>query len=136
MTTSNKNSMEGIMKKRIIAIVAIIALVAMLGLVLVACNADSYKSKLEKAGYTVVVLEGDEAEAEEEGVEWIVTASKAGDGLLGAIDREYVTVVKYANSADAKEAEQAAIDLAGEKNVHRVGTIVITGTEQGVKDAK
>ncbi len=124
------------MKKRIIAIVAIIALVAMLGLVLVACNADSYKSKLEKAGYDVVVLEGDEAEAQEDGVVWMVTASKGGDGLLGVVDRDFVSVIKYANADDAKDAEQAAIEMLGEKGVYRVGTIVIAGTEQGVKDAK
>ena len=38
------------MNKKVMAIVAVIALVAILGICLVACNAESYEKKLEKAG--------------------------------------------------------------------------------------
>ena len=118
------------MNKKVISIVAIIALVAILGVCLVACNADSYAKKLEKAGYEVVVAKGDETG--EEGAEWMVTATKA-EGLLNI---NTVTIVKYANTDDAKEAEEAAIAIFGESCVYRSGKIVMAGTEQGIKDAK
>lgn len=122
------------MNKKVISIIAIVAIIAILGVVLVACNADSYQKKLEKAGYEVIVLEGDEAkeEAESEGdIEWVVTASK---GLT-----EYVTIVKFANTDDAKEAEENAItgSAFGVTVVcERSGKIVFYGTEEAVKDAK
>ena len=121
--------------KKILAIVAIIALVAILGVCLVACNADSYAKKLEKAGYTVQKLE---AEKDEDGhaIEWTVNASKKGEGLLGVVDGDTVSVTKFKSEDDAKEAEELAKAFWGEKGVYRSGKIVISGTEQGVKDAK
>lgn len=114
--------------KKIIAIVAVIALVAILGVCLVACNASSYSKKLEKKGYTVNTVE---AGKDDDGyaIEWAVTGSKS---LL-----EHVTVTKYTNKDDAKEAENIAIKLFGEDCVYRTGKIVIAGTTaQTVKDAK
>ncbi len=122
--------------KKIIAVVAIIALVAVLGVCLVACNADSYTKKLEKAGYTVSSYK---AEKDEEGkIEWGVTGAKSLT--------DTVTVIKYKKTDDAKAAESdlnktleaAGIlgDLAGVEKVYRSGKIVIFGSEAGVKAAK
>lgn len=118
------------MNKKVISIIAIVAIIAILGVVLVACNADSYQKKLEKAGYEVIAIEADEDE--EADVEWAVKGTKV-EGLL---DVDTVTVVKYANTDDAKEAEELAIEIYGEDGVYRTGKILIFGTEQGVKDAK
>lgn len=110
------------------AIVAVIALVAILGICLVACNAESYEKKLEKAGYNVTSMSADEAK--DEGAEWGVAARKGTD---------IVYVVKFAKTDDAKEFEKnvPTIGVGSFKVVvDRVGSIVIYGTEQGVKDAK
>lgn len=111
------------MNKKVMAIVAVIALVAILGICLVACNADSVESKLEKAGYTIVIKT-----STDDG--WVVNAVKGTDN---------VTVTKYASTEDAKEAEEAAnktvLGVKLVESVKRVGSIVYTGTEQGVKDA-
>jgi len=127
------------MKKNIVAIVAIIALVAVLGVVLCACNADSYQKKLEKAGYTVEVMSEEDAEeafGEDSEVEWAVYAIKAGDGGLisKVVDADAGYVIKFADKADAEDAEKDAEDAGF--TVYRSGKIVIAGSEGFVKDAK
>ncbi len=120
--------------KKILAIVAVVALIAILGIFLVACNADSYAKKLEKAGYKV---EKTEASKDDEGhaVEWAVGGTKAGDSLTTPII--YVNVMKYKNTDDAKEAEKTLKDIVGKDCVYRTGKIVISSNSaQGVKDAK
>ena len=119
------------MSKKVISIVALIALVAILGVCLMACNADSYAKKLEKKGYTVTKAVAEEEK--EDGIQWAVSGTKKGEGLF---EGETVTITKYVNEDDAVKAEEIAIKLFGESGVHRTGTIVISGTEQGVKDAK
>ena len=52
------------MSKKVMAVVAVVALVAILGICLVACNAESYEKKLEKAGYTVTSMSAEEAKEE------------------------------------------------------------------------
>lgn len=127
------------MKKRIIALIACVALVSILGICLIACNddiaksdanADTYTKKLEKAGYTVESLDVDDVDAD---IEWGVSATKT-KGFLDGFD--YVSVIKYTNTDDAKEVEEALIKQLGEDFVYRTGKIVMYGTEQGVKDAK
>ncbi len=117
------------MKKRIIAIVAIIALVAILGIVFVACNADSYASKLEKKGYEVKIQEGSSNSLYP--TEWSVVAANPETG-------DFVTITKFADSADAEFVELMGASFAGQgaEEIYRSGKIVIVGTEQGVKDAK
>ena len=120
------------MNKKVISIVAIIALVAILGVCLVACNADSYAKKLEKAGYVVQTFTGDEAndEAEAEGVKWMVVGLK----MNNLVDADSVMVVAFDNADDAKAFAEA---MRGEgDHVELSGKVVIVGTEQGVKDAK
>ena len=56
------------MNKKVISIIAIIALVAILGVCLVACNAETYAKRLEKAGYKVEIVDLSD-EDKEEGVE-------------------------------------------------------------------
>jgi len=116
------------MSKKVMAVVAVVALVAILGICLVACNAESYEKKLEKAGYTVTSMSADEAK--EEGAEW---------GVLGVKGTDHVTVVKFAKTDDAKDFEKNVPtgSLLGYKVVvERVGSIVYYGTEAGVKAAK
>lgn len=119
------------MSKKVMAVVAVVALIAILGICLVACNAESYEKKLEKKGYTVVTSEADEEDGVK--IEWMVNGTKKGDGLLKV---DNVTIVKYANTDDAKDAESDAKKVLGEDCVYRIGKILIAGTEQGVKDAK
>lgn len=116
------------MSKKVMAIVAVIALVAILGVCLVACNAESYEKKLEKAGYTVTSMTSDEAK--EEGAEW---------GVVGIKGTDMITVVKFAKIDDAKEFESNVPTggIGGYKiSVERVGSIVYYGTEAGIKAAK
>ena len=119
------------MNKKVISIVAIIALVAILGVCLVACNADSYAKKLEKAGYEVKTLTGDEAD-EAEGLKWAVMGVKR-DGLTV----KTVSVLAFDNADDAKEYANNATDLVGKDCVHISGKIVIVGSSaDAVKDAR
>ena len=122
------------MNKKVISIVAIIALVAILGVCLVACNADSYAKKLEKAGYTVQKFTGDEAndEAKAEGVKWMVFGIK----FNSVTDADSVSVVAFDNADDAKEYADSVVKMFGEDCVHVLGKIVIFGSEQGIKDAR
>ena len=116
------------MNKKVMAIVAVIALVAILGICLVACNAESYEKKLEKAGYTVTSMTADEAK--EDGAEW---------GVSGVKGTDMVSVIKFANTDDAKEFEKnvPTVSFGGVKVVvERQGKIVFYCTEQGFKDAK
>ena len=122
------------MNKKVISIVAIIALVAILGVCLVACNADSYAKKLEKAGYMVQKFTGDDAEAESEaeGVKWAVMGVKL-DGLSSRV----VSVLGFDNADDAKAYAEATADALGEERVYVSGKVVIVGsTADAVKDAK
>lgn len=116
------------MNKKVISIIAIVAIIAILGVVLVACNADSYQKKLEKAGYKVVAVEADEDDDYE--IEWSVEGVKP-DGL----STTFVSVTKFADKDDAKDYVDF---LGGESDkVYRTGKIVIVGSSaQAVKDAK
>lgn len=124
------------MSKKVISIIAIIALVAVLGVCLVACNADSYTKKLEKAGYTVSSYTGDDAKDESDSdadVKWVVSAEKSLT--------EYVSVICFNKTDDAKAYEEKASKYTGTilgvtVVCERQGKIVFYGTEQAVKDAK
>lgn len=125
--------MNRAISKKLMAIVAIVALVAILGVCLVACNKDDYVKRLDKAGYTAKAISAEDAhlDAEELGIEWIVQGIKVKGGA------ESVTVIKFNKSEDAKDFYNDNKDnvLDGWKIV-RSGKIVISGTEQGVKDAQ
>ncbi len=112
------------MNKKILSIVSIIALVAILTIVFVGCNADSYVSKLEKAGFTAEAIEAKDFEdfdLEEGKVEWAVMGNK---NLI-----ENVIIVKFADKASVEEIED--VDTALFKVVKK-GKIVITGTPDAV----
>lgn len=112
--------------RKVLAIVAVIALVAILGVCLIACNADSYTKKLEKAGYKVSSYT---AEKSEEGkIEW---------GVVGINGLSMVSVVKFKSTDDAKEAEKSHKESSIKVgDVYRNGKIVIWGDADGVKAAK
>lgn len=119
------------MNKKVISIIAIVAIIAILGVVLVACNADSYQKKLEKAGYTVTAVEADEDDDYD--IEWSVNGVKSNS----LISYEAVSVTKFADKADAEDYEEAMIKVVGEDCVYRTGKIVIVGSSKdAVKDAK
>lgn len=115
-------------KKTIIAIVAVIALVAILGTILVACNMEDYQKRLEKKDYVVTA-----GKVDTDSVEWILNGTKKGSGL----SIETVTITKYKNSDDAKDAyNNAKENLKDGFKVKRHGKIVVYGTTQAVKDAE
>ena len=118
-------------KKVIISIIAVVLLVAVLGTVLVACNKEDYQKRLEKKGYSKVVSGSDIIGAigfSSNTIEWDIHYAK---------DNESVSVVKYKNSDDAKDAYNSyKEDLKDGYAVRRHGKIVVFGTKQGVKDAE
>lgn len=122
------------MNKKVLAIISIIALVAILGVCLVACNADSYEKKLDKAGYAVSVLQGEDAKDKADtdaAIEWLVSGAKSA--------KDYVMVIKFKNTDDAKEFEKNAVTggaLGFTLVCERSGNIVFYGSESGVKAAK
>lgn len=130
--------MNRAISKKLMAIVAIVALVAILGVCLVACNKDDYVKRLEKAGYKAGAISAKEAGLSEEdgSVEWIVMGVK-GEISLSSASYDQVTVIKFKKAADAKSyVEKAEGKLLKGWKIERSSTIVIAGTEQGVKDAK
>ena len=138
-------------KRMIVAVVAVIALVAILGVCLVACgkkdaenlNEESYRSKLEAAGYEVESMPKEDlvAQAGDLGggeLEWFLSAEKTGtDPSLG----DNVLVAKFKTSSDADKSyeflkRECAEYLESTDDIYKTGCIVIYGTKQGVKDAK
>lgn len=113
--------------KKVLAIVAVIALVAILGICLVACNADSYRKKLEDKGYVVGKYEADK---EDEGkIEWGITATNVTESRT-------VTIIKYANEDDAKARETSMKENnIFKRTIKRSGKILFFGSEKGVEDA-
>lgn len=122
------------MNKKVISIIAIVCIIAVLGLCLVACNADSYAKRLEKAGYMVEKFTGDDAaeESDAEGAKWAVLGIKL-EGFSSAM----VTVVGFDSADNAKAYADAMVELVGEDCVDVSGKVVIVGTSaDAVKDAK
>jgi hypothetical protein len=121
------------MNKKVISIVAIVCLVAILGICLVACNADSYVKKLEKAGYMVTKLDGEDAKEEmgAEGIKWMVMGIK-----MDFMSPDSVIVICFDKADDAKAFAEAMEGEDETEHVEVSGKIVFIGTEQGVKDAK
>lgn len=120
-------------KKKIVAIVAAITLVAILAVCLVACNADSYTKKLEKAEYKVVKVEQEDLKEmgiDESKIDWAVSGNK---GLNS------VSVIKFKKTADAKEFEsdfaKLGVSTFGVK-CERSSGIVFVGTEEAIKVVK
>lgn len=109
------------MKKRIVALIACVALISIFGICLVACNADTYRDRLEKEGYTVV--EG----AKDDNIEWSLIATNGDDT---------VNIIAYTTKDQAKAAEEVAEAKLGKDEVYRTGKIVMVGTKQAIKDAK
>ncbi len=118
-------------------IIALVCLAALLAVALVSCgpNFDSMKKKLEKEGYLVVMLEGDQLEAlggEAGDVKAALSATKLADG-------ETVSVVEFKNADAAKKAEEegkAAAELIDGYTCVRKGNTVYAGTEAAVKLVK
>lgn len=127
------------MKKFLKSLVAVM-LVCLMAVSFTSCAAKPSKvgEKLEEAGYTVVVLEGDEASKEADGAEGVTAMVTATKAIVN-----YVSVVWFANEDDAKKTAEDAQkgldamgDLAAGMKVVRKGKIVISGTATAVEDAK
>ncbi len=131
------------MKKAIVSAVAIMLLVATLAVVLVACNADSYKKRLEKAGYSIesANIEDFGEIGEEFEIEFGLYGEKTNVTTL-----DWVILLKFKNADDAKSFEKIykiylneEAGVLGEEadvRVERQRTLLLLGTEQGIKDAK
>lgn len=116
-------------RKKIVAIVAVLALVAILAVCLVACNADSYTKKLEKADYKVAKADQDDLakyNLDDSKIEWAVLGTKLPDTVM---------VIKFKKTADAKDFESDFVSILGSK-CERSSAIVFVGTEAGIKAAK
>lgn len=117
------------MNKKVLAIISIIALVAILGICFVACNADSYAKRLDKAGYHVETLQGEDAQKKADtdaAIEWLVVAAKGTDSVM---------IIKFTNKDDAVDFDENIFTI-GNMTCERSGKIVFWGTEKAVKDAK
>lgn len=113
------------MNKKIMAIVAVIALVAILGICLVACNADSYTKKLEKAGYNVATASEDDVDkylGKDADVEWAV---------IGQSGLDIVLVAKLAD----KDAAEDIVNNVKLFKADNSGSIVFIATTQTALDA-
>ncbi len=122
------------MNKKIISIVAIIMLVAVLSIALVACNAENYEKRLEKAGYTV---KAEEAPEDEEDIKFVVSGMKGlSDGVI-VIGYKSIKAAKAAENGDVVQMLKATLDyLPGDVVVERQSSVLFIGTAQGIKDAK
>ena len=124
------------MKKLLRSLLAVM-LISMMAMSLASCGApkpEKVKKNLEKAGYTVMLVEGDEAKEEGEGIVAMLTATKGVDFT------DYVSVEWFADKEDAKKAEEdakEAIEKMGDKGadyvVKRAGKCVWMGHKDAVK---
>ena len=138
--------------KKTIRIFAVVLSVVLLALALVACapknDPDKAKAALEKNGYTVVKTDGRIANAAsallggESKLDATVTGTKTVEDKDGNRKTEYITIIYYKTSADAKDAwEDAQKDAEKDKKddsdwvVKRSGKMIYWGTKAAVKAA-
>jgi len=118
------------MNKKVLSIVAIIALIAVMTVCLVACNANTYEKKLDKAGYKVSTLDKEDIEDaygdDDADISWAVSGVK---GLNS------VTVIKYKKIADAKDFVEDMKGIPG-ITVERSASYVFIGTADAVAVVK
>ncbi|MBR2337182.1 MAG: hypothetical protein IKA61_04465 [Clostridia bacterium] len=123
------------MKKLLKSLLAVM-LISMMAISFTSCapKAEKVKENLEKAGYTVMLFEGDDAEEYDEGVTAVLTAVKGLDY------KNSITIVWYANADDAKKAEEEAKEELKEMGdegadyvVKRSGKCVWMGHKDAVK---
>ena len=127
---------------KMIKLTSLLLLVALCVGVLASCGVNSYEKRLDKAGYTVEVVNKDDLKAmnekldaleEDDDIEYKLKA------FLSAIDLEdgkYVEVAKFGSKKQAKAfAEKRIEGLGMYEKVEVKGKFVVYGTEDGVKDA-
>jgi uncharacterized protein (DUF1330 family) len=141
---TNKN-----IAKKVFTGIAAIALIAVMSVVFVACNADSYQSKLEKNEYTVASYEGDKlsdvtADYESlteltEKIEWVVTGTKTVEADGESVTHK-VAVVKFDSSETAKKfiEDNTPAEGAESKVVldRQMGIVFIASDEEALKAVK
>ncbi len=123
--------------KKIAKILSVAMLVVMTALVMTACvpgSAEKAKKKLEKAGYTVEVVDLVEESTDIEGGLYQVAAFVEVED-----DYNFAISVIYFDTKDNAEAwyneyKEAIGDDEEGITVHIKGKVVYWGTEQGVKD--
>ena len=119
------------MKKLVKSLCAVVALFA-IALCLVACapkDAKAAKEKMDKAGYSVLVLYDNSDKETKEG-EAIANVSGTANALKG----DMFTAFLFKSAKEAKAALDE--DYKDEKNVSVVGNWVIFGSEEAIKAFK
>lgn len=119
------------MKKLVRNLCAVIALFA-IALCLVACapkDAKAAKEKLDKAGYTAVILYDNSGKETKEG-EAIANVTAAQNILKG----DGITAFLFKSAKEAKDA--AGSDYKDEDNVAVIGKWVVFGSEKAIKAFK
>ena len=126
--------------KKLLKMISVLAIVVVLGACLIACNVneETYKAKLEKAGYDVEVMTQDDIDEMMEampidiGIKWAVDGKKGTDEITVICFDEKEQAEAYETLFNMVSTDPA---MAGIK-VERKGAILFFGTEQGIKDAK
>ena len=125
--------------KKIVGIVSILILVVILSCCFVACNdAETYQKRLEKAGYEVEIANRDDIEEILQGMpidvslEWVIEANNGDDNvsIMCFADKEqaeaFNTILRMMSGVLIEEGYYIELE----------GSILLVGTEQGIKDAK
>ena len=138
--------------KRIMSVAAALALVVVLGVCLTACGSneasfDTYRNRLEDAGYTVMSAKSDAlqqyketiagmgAEINIDDVDWLMIGTKG----TTEEDGQMVVLMRFKNESQAKEMMDEA--AANEEGVpegfayDRQGNVIVVGMEAGVNIA-
>ena len=114
--------------KKIFYSFVVLLIVCCFSFALVACNADSYESKFEKAGYVVVSLDDEQIESiagNNNGIEWVVFGIKT--------DIDFGYVIKFENVDDAKEFELTLEnELEANMSFTRINNLIIFGSKAAV----
>ena len=135
------------MSKKVVKIVSIIFVLIMLLTLLIACDAQTYKHRLENKGYTVYYSEIDEDTIKEFGnlatqirqcglsvddVKWAMLGAESEKG------EDIVSIYHFRNKDTANTFYTKFKEELKEKEEHIEidGKDVFHGTEKGIKDAR
>ena len=135
------------MSKKVVKIISIIFVLIMLLTLLIACDAQTYKHRLENKGYTVYYSEIDEDTVKEFGTlavqlrQYGLSVDDVKWAMLGADSKkgeDVVTIYHFRNKDTANTFYTKFSEEIKEKDEHVEidGKDVFYGTEKGIKDAR